>query len=68
VSELIHLIVWIAVLAIVAVAVWWILSQVPLPDPIRKIVIIAVVAIVAVLAIILLLQVGGGGLGIHLSP
>jgi hypothetical protein len=54
--DLITLIVWIAVLAIVVVAAWYILQQVPLPDPIRRIVLIAMVAVVAVVAIIVLLQ------------
>jgi hypothetical protein len=65
-GELIHLLVWLAVLAIVAIAVWYILSQVSLPDPIRRIIIIVVVVIVAIIAITALLQLGGGISNIHL--
>jgi hypothetical protein len=63
-GELIHLIIWLAVIVIVIVAVWYILSQIPLPDPIRQIIIIAMVAVVAIVAIIFLLQLSGGG--VHL--
>jgi hypothetical protein len=59
--DLVTLIVWIAVLAIVVVAAWYILGQVPLPDPIRRIVLIAMIAVVAVVAIIVLLQFGHVG-------
>jgi RsiW-degrading membrane proteinase PrsW (M82 family) len=54
--ELVPLLIWIAVLAIVVVAAAFILQQVPLPDPIRRIVLVALVAIVAILAIIILLR------------
>ena len=59
--SLVDLLVWVGVLAIVLVAVWFVLSQIPLPEPIRQIVIIAVVVIVAIVAIIALLNLGHMG-------
>ena len=35
---MIELLVWVAVLAIVVILIWWILTQLPLPDPARKII------------------------------
>jgi cobalamin synthase len=60
---LVDLLILIAVLCIVAVAAWYILNQVDMPEPIRKIVMIALVALVAIIAIIMLLQLRGAKLG-----
>jgi hypothetical protein len=57
--SLIHLVVILAVVAIVISLVYWILSQIPLPDPVRKIVNIAIVVIAALVVIGLLLSLGG---------
>lgn len=57
---LINLLIFVAILAIVCVAAWFILSQIEMTEPIRKIVMIVAVAVVAIIAIILLLQLGGG--------
>jgi hypothetical protein len=54
--DLVTLLVWVAILAIVIVAAAFILQQVPLPEPMHRIVLIAFVAIVAILAIIILLR------------
>jgi hypothetical protein len=59
-GTLIDLLILLGVLCIVLVAGWYILSQVQLTDPVRKIVLIAFVVIVAVVACILLLRLGSG--------
>jgi len=58
-SWLINLLVMLGILAIVMVAAWYILSQMNLPDPIRRVVLIIAVVVVAVIGIILLLQLPG---------
>jgi heme A synthase len=62
--SLIHLVVVLAVVAIVISLVYWILSQIPLPDPVRKIVNIAIVVIAALVVIGLLLSLGGADIKI----
>jgi hypothetical protein len=59
--DLISLLIWVGVLTIVCIALWYILSQIPLPPPIRQIVIVALVVIVAIVAIIMLLNLGHMG-------
>ena len=58
-GALVNLLVLIGVLAIVVVAGWYILGQVQLPDPVRRIIMIVFVVIVAIIAIIILLNLGG---------
>jgi len=65
---MIELLVWLAILAIVVIAGWYVLSQVPLPEPIRRIVLIVLVIVVAVLAIGVLLNLTGyGGIPLRLN-
>jgi hypothetical protein len=60
---MIGLLIYLAVFVIVAALVWWVLQQLPLPEPIAKIVLILFVVICAIILIsILLSMVGGGGL------
>jgi hypothetical protein len=62
---MIGLLIYLAVFVIVAALVWWVLQQLPLPEPIAKIVLILFVVICAIILIsILLSMVGGGGLHI----
>jgi hypothetical protein len=58
---MIDLLVYHAVLVIVMVLIWWLLSQLPLPEPIGKIVQIILVVIAAVVLVSLLLQLTGHG-------
>ena len=58
---MIELLVWVAVLAIVVILIWWILTQLPLPDPARKIITIVLVVVVAIIAIGLLMNLAGMG-------
>src|SRR5262245_41173212 len=60
---LINLLVLLGVLAIVVVAGWFVLNQMTLPEPIRKIILIVGVIVVAIIAIIILLQLPGARLG-----
>lgn len=64
--DLISLLVWLAVLAIIVIAGWWILAQVNLPDPIRRIVLIVLVVVVAIIAISALLHLGGTSFNLKL--
>lgn len=50
-----------AIFVIVIVLLWWLLQQLPLPEPAGKIIQIAIVVIVAVVVIGFLLQFAGGG-------
>ena len=59
---LVNLLVLLGVLAIVIVAGWFILGQITMPDPIRKIVIIVFVVLAAVIACIILLSLPGARL------
>jgi hypothetical protein len=59
--NIVDLLIWVGVLAIVLIAGWYVLSQVPLPPPIRQIIIIVLVIICAIVAIIMLLNLGHMG-------
>lgn len=63
---MIDLIVYLAVFAIVAVLIWWILQQLPLPEPVGKIVMIVFVVVAVVVLITLLLRLTGHSGGISL--
>lgn len=58
---MIDLIVYLAVLVIVFILIWWILSQLPLPEPIGRIVQIVLVVVAAIILISLLLNLSGHG-------
>ncbi len=58
---MIDLIVYLAVFVIVVVLIWWLLQQIPLPEPIGKIVTIVLVVVAAVVLIGLLLNLAGHG-------
>lgn len=53
------LLVWLAVIVIVAVVVWFLLTKIALPEPVGTIIQIAIVVIVAIVAISALLNFGG---------
>lgn len=67
---MIHLLIYLAVFVIIAIVVWYLLTQLGLPEPLNKIVLIAIVVIGAILIIGLLLSLDhGGGLSLSsLSP
>lgn len=58
-GELIHILIWLAIIGIAIVAIWYILNQLPLPEPVKQIIIIVIVVIVAIVAIMFLMQLGG---------
>jgi hypothetical protein len=62
---MIDLLVYLAVFVIVVCLVWWLLTQLPLPEPAGRIIQIAVVVIVAVVVIGLLLNFAGHGPGLR---
>jgi hypothetical protein len=62
---MIMLLIYVVILVIVCIFLWWLLQQVPLPEPLMKIATIVLVAIGVILLITILLQFAGGG-GIHL--
>lgn len=58
---MLDIVVYLAVFAVIAILVWWLLSQVGLPEPLNKIVTIVFVVVCAVVLIGLLMQVTGVG-------
>jgi len=66
--SLIALLVYVAVFTIIAIVIWWVLSQLPLPAPLKQILIIVLVVIGAILLIYLLLSITGmGGSGLRIG-
>lgn len=59
------LLVYLVILVIVVIFLYWLMSQVPLPEPLQKIATIVLVAIGVIVLIGILLQFAGGG-GLHL--
>lgn len=58
---MIELLVYLVILVIVAIFLWWLLGQVPLPEPLQKIATIVLVAIAVIVLIMILLQFAGMG-------
>lgn len=58
---MIDLLIYLAVFVILAVVIWWVLSQLPLPEPLGKILTIVVVVIGAIILIAVLLRFAGIG-------
>jgi len=56
---MISLLIYLVILVIVAIFLWWLLQQFPLPEPLHKIAIIALVAVFVIVIIGLLLQFSG---------
>jgi len=62
---MVTLLVYIVILVVVAIFLWWLLQQVPLPEPLQKIATIVLVAIGVLVLVGILLQFAGGGV-LHL--
>lgn len=58
---MIELIVYLVILVIVGIFLWWLLQQLPLPEPLGKIARIVIVAIGVIVLIGILYQFAGGG-------
>lgn len=58
---MIDMLVYLTVFVILAIVIWWVLSQLPLPESLRKILIIVVVVIGAIILINILLNFTGHG-------
>ena len=67
-GQLIDLLILLGVLAIVAIAAWFILQQITLPEPVQKILVVVIVVIAAIVGIMILLNVGGMGKRGALEP
>ncbi len=63
---MVDLVIYLAVVVILACLVWWLLTQLPLPEPAQKFISIAVVVVVAVVVIGLLLSFAGNGVPLRL--
>lgn len=59
--QMIELIVYLVILVIVGIFLWWLLQQLPLPEPLGKIATIVLVAIGVLVLIGILLQFGSSG-------
>jgi hypothetical protein len=66
---LVSLLVYVAILAIVLIAFWYIIQQIAMPPPIRQIVIIVFVVIIAIVSIYILVNLvhGVGSLSVGFS-
>jgi len=62
---MIQLLVYLVIIVIVCIFLWWLLTQVEIPEPLKKIATIVLVAIGVIVLIGVLLQFGGGG-GLHI--
>jgi hypothetical protein len=58
---MVALLVYLVIIVIVCIFLWWLLQQVALPEPLRKIAMIVMVAIGVIVLIGLLLQFTGNG-------
>lgn len=58
---MLDILVYLAIFIILAILVWWLLSQVSLPEPLAKIVTIVFVVVCAIILIGFLMQVTGVG-------
>jgi heme A synthase len=58
---MLDILVYLAVFVILAIVIWWLLSQLELPEPLRKIIGIVIVVIGAVILIGILLNFTGHG-------
>jgi heme A synthase len=58
---MIALLVYLVIIVIVCIFLWWLMQQVQLPEPLRRIATIVLVAIGVIVLIGLLLQFSGGG-------
>lgn len=57
---MVELLIYIVVLVIVAIFLWWLLQQIPLPEPLMKIAMIVLVAIGVIVLVSILLNFSGG--------
>jgi hypothetical protein len=61
IPALINLIFWLLIIGILVALAIWVLGQLGLPEPIRRIIYVAVVVLVVLVVVLLLLQLVGGG-------
>ncbi len=64
---MVDMLIYLAVFVILAIVIWWVLSQLPLPDPLRTVLVIVVVVIGAVILINILLNFAGHGVPMRLG-
>lgn len=65
---MIDLLIYLTIIVILAIVIWWVLSQVPLPAPLKQILMIVIVVIGAIILIGLLLNfTGHGGIPLRLQ-
>ena len=58
---MIELIVYVVILVVVAIFLWWLMQQIPLPEPLQKIATIVLVAVGVIVLIGILYQFAGSG-------
>ena len=63
---MIDILVYLAIFAIVAILVWYVLQQVPLPPPLKQILLIVVVVIGGIILIDILLNFTGYGVPLRI--
>ena len=65
---MIQLLIYILILLIVLALVWWIITQLPLPAPVKQIATVVIVVIFAIAMIYQLLPLAGSGKHYNLRP
>lgn len=61
-EPLVSILIWLLVFGIIAGVIYWILTLIPLPEPFKKIVMVAFLLIVCLIALIKLLPMLGVGM------
>jgi hypothetical protein len=66
-TELIHILIYLLVIALVIGLIWYVLDAIPVPDPLNRIIKIVIMVLACVVVILTLLQFAGGvsSLAIH---
>jgi len=63
---MIDLLIYVAIFAIIAITIWWVLSQVSLPEPLKTGLMIVLVVIGVCILVAVLLNFAHGGFSLHL--
>ena len=66
-TELIHILIYLLVIGLVIGLIWYVLDNIPVPDPLNRIIKIVIMVLACIVVILTLLQFAGGvsSLAIH---
>ena len=63
---MIDLLIYVAIFAIIAITIWWVLSKVPIPEPLKTVLLIVLVVVGVIILVGVLLNFAHGGLSLRL--